>query len=87
MAQSTRVQILHVPACPLVDRLRAEVASTLEQVATHLELSLLERDYPSPTLVVDGLDVTTGAPVSGEPRCRLDLPTLEQIHQALSQLG
>lgn len=87
MVESSRVQILHVPDCPLVDQLRAEVASTLEQVAPHLELCLLVGDYPSPTLVVDGLDVTTGAPVSGEPRCRLDLPTPEQIHQALSQLG
>lgn len=87
MSQSTRVQILHVPACPLVDQLQAEVASALEQVAPQLELSLLEGDYPSPTLVVDGLDITTGAPVSGEPRCRLDLPTPEQIRAALSQVG
>lgn len=87
MAESTRVQILHVPDCPLVDRLRAEVESTLEQVAPHVLLSLVQGDYPSPTLLVDGLDVTTGAPVFGEPRCRLDLPTSQQIHEALSALG
>jgi hypothetical protein len=55
-------------------------------VAPHLELSLLEGEYPSPTLVVDGLDVTAGAPVSGEPRCRFDLPTPAQIRKALSKL-
>lgn len=87
MADHTRVQILHVPDCPLVDRLRAEVESTLDQVAPDVGFSLVEGNYPSPTLLVDGIDVTTGAPVSGEPRCRLDLPTTRQIHQALSALA
>jgi hypothetical protein len=83
MAQSTRVQILHVPRCPLVERLYDEVVSILHQVAPDVVLSLVEGDYPSPTLLVDGLDVTTGAPVSGAARCRLDLPTSQQIHEAL----
>jgi hypothetical protein len=44
-----------------------------------------EGDYPSPTLLVDGLDVVTGQPGGGAPRCRLDLPTREQIATALSR--
>ena len=87
MTGPARVQILHVPDCPLVDRLRAEVEATLAQVAPDVRLSLLEGDYPSPTLLVDGIDVTTGAPVSGGPRCRLDLPTPDQVRQALSALA
>ena len=87
MTPSTRVQILHVPDCPLVERLRAEVESTLAEVAPDVRLSLVEGDYPSPTLLVDGMDVTTGAPVSGEPRCRLDLPTSPQIRDALGALA
>lgn len=87
MADTDRVRILHVPDCPLVDRLRAEVESILEQVAPDVRLSLVEGDYPSPTLLVDGIDVTTGAPVSGEPRCRLDLPTSQQIREALGGLA
>lgn len=87
MTPSTPVQILHVPDCPLVERLRAEVESRLAQVAPGLRLSLVEGDYPSPTLLVNGMDVTTGAPVSGEPRCRLDLPTSQQIRDALGALA
>lgn len=86
MNPSSRVRILHVPGCPLVERLRAEVESALAEVAPDCRLSLVEGDYPSPTLLVDGMDVTTGAPVSGEPRCRLDLPTAEQIRDALAEL-
>jgi hypothetical protein len=86
MTSSTRVRILHVPDCPLVEGLRAVVESALAEVAPDCRLSLVEGDYPSPTLLVDGMDVTTGAPVSGEPRCRLDLPTSQQIRDALSAL-
>lgn len=86
MTESNRVQILHVPDCPLVDRLRAEVESCLAEVAPLVGVELVEGDHPSPTLVVDGIDVATGAPVSGEPRCRLDLPTPEQIREALRAL-
>lgn len=83
----SRVLILHVPDCPLVERLRAEVESALAEVAApDVRLSLVEGDYPSPTLLVDGMDVTTGAAVSGDPRCRLDLPTAEQIRDALARL-
>jgi hypothetical protein len=86
MPPPSRVRILHVPGCPLVERLRAEVESVLDEVAPDFRLALVEGDYPSPTLLVDGMDVTTGAPVSGEPRCRLDLPTAQQIHDALGVL-
>jgi hypothetical protein len=41
--------------------------------------------YPSPTLVMDGLDVATGRPVEGEPRCRMDLPSQEQIRAAVRE--
>ena len=87
MTPPSRVRILHVPDCPLVERLRGEVESALAEVAPDCKLSLVEGDYPSPTLLVDGMDVTTGAPVSGEPRCRLDLPTSRQIRHALSALA
>ncbi|RZS43509.1 hypothetical protein EV193_102489 [Herbihabitans rhizosphaerae] len=40
--------------------------------------------YPSPTVVIDGRDVVTGAPPATDACCRLDLPTHEQIHTALT---
>ncbi len=87
MTESNRVRILHVPDCPLVDRLRAEVKACLGEVAPSYVVELVEGDHPSPTLLVDGIDVATGAPVSGEARCRLDLPSPEQVREALSALG
>jgi hypothetical protein len=81
--RSLRVEILHVPDCPLVDRLLAQVEAVLEAMACDVQVRLVEGDYPSPTLLVDGLDVTTGAPVAGEPCCRLDLPSSQQVRAAL----
>lgn len=82
--QAARIRILHVPDCPLVDRLISEVESRLTEASIREPVEVVVGDYPSPTLVVDGLDVATGAPVAGEPRCRLDLPTTDQIRAALS---
>ncbi len=39
---------------------------------------------PSPALVVNGIDVATGAPPVDSVCCRLDLPTHDQIHIALA---
>ncbi|MGH8997118.1 MAG: hypothetical protein ACRDYB_14000 [Acidimicrobiales bacterium] len=42
----------------------------------------LEGPYPSPTLLVDGVDAT-GRPTTAGPSCRLDLPTEEEILTSL----
>lgn len=80
---ATRIQILHVPDCPLVDRLLDDVEDCLADYGCPEPVELLVGDYPSPTLLVDGRDVTTGEPVAGEPRCRMDLPTKAQIRAAV----
>jgi hypothetical protein len=84
MDTALRIRILHVPDCPLVDRLINEVERRLTEASISEPVEVLVGDYPSPTLVVDGIDVATGAPMAGEPRCRLDLPTTDQIRAALS---
>jgi hypothetical protein len=48
-----------------------------------LEVEDLEGPYPSPTLLIDGTDVTGKSSRDG-PACRLDLPTEEQILAALA---
>ncbi|HET8615824.1 MAG TPA: hypothetical protein VFL94_09890 [Actinomycetales bacterium] len=50
------------------------------------QLEVVVGDYPSPTLVLDGVDVLTGQPVHGGPCCRLDLPSSEQIRDAVLSL-
>lgn len=77
-----RLQILHVPGCPLLEQLRATVQRALAGVGLRADVEAIEGPYPSPTLLVDGIDVT-GRPPEGGPACRLDLPTEEQVIAAL----
>ena len=77
-----RIEILHVPGCPLVSRVRDTVQRVLARLGVPAQVTELVGDYPSPTLLVDGRDVT-GAPAAQCAACRLDLPTEEQVLVAL----
>lgn len=79
-----RVELLLAPDCPHADAARVTVDRCLEQLG--LDTQVIERlgDYPSPTLLVDGVDVMNDA--SGTPRalaCRLDVPTESRVLAAL----
>jgi hypothetical protein len=78
------IQILHVPDCPLVGRVRELVRQALDR--TNIQAKVEERvgDYPSPTLLIDGRDVT-GRPQGEGTACRLDLPTEQQVLAALAR--
>lgn len=78
-----RVQILHVASCPLVDGLREIVRRSLARVDCDAQIEELEGDYPSPTLLIDGIDVVTGGPAAPHPACRLDVPTEDRVVAAL----
>ncbi len=84
MSRPERVELLTVPDCPNADRVRADLRRALH--ALGLESLLVERvgDYPSPSVVVDGLDVMTARPPTPAAQCRLDLPPYERL---LSVLG
>jgi hypothetical protein len=77
-----RIEILHVPDCPLVERVRETVRRVLAQSEIRAEIEELEGDYPSPTLLINGRDVT-GRPLGECSFCRLDLPSDEQALAAL----
>jgi hypothetical protein len=79
-----RIELMYVPACPRVDQVRAMVRQCLEDAGISAIVHDREGPYPSPTLLIDGADVTTGRPVTGTACCRLDLPTLGQIRSALN---
>lgn len=87
MIDETRIQILQVPGCPLVDRLIEEVEHCLTEAGIGETVEIVVGDYPSPTLVMDGVDVATGRPVEGEPRCRMELPSTDQIRAAVRALS
>lgn len=78
-----RIEILHVPDCPLVDRVLHLVRECQSHEGDSRAVDLRVGPYPSPTLLIAGLDITTGEPVDGAPRCRLDLPSRDQILTAL----
>lgn len=81
----SRIQILQVPDCPLVENVVRLVEDCLARSGDTGVPDLRIGSYPSPTLLIDGLDVTTGEPVAGSARCRLDLPTMEQVLAALAR--
>ncbi|MEB3033376.1 alkylmercury lyase [[Mycobacterium] nativiensis] len=80
-----RVQLLSVPDCPLVERARAALHCALGRVGISAAVEELVGAYPSPTVVIDGLDVVTHAPAASGACCRLDMPTAAQIAAALER--
>lgn len=76
------IELLHVPNCPLVDRVRETARHALDRSGIRAEITEFVGDYPSPTLLVGGRDVT-GRDAGGCSCCRLDLPTEEQVLAAL----
>ncbi|KAG4415548.1 hypothetical protein IFR04_011312 [Cadophora malorum] len=86
MAQpkTVQVQLLCVPDCPLVESVRSTLKKSLARVPVDHIVEVLVGDYSSPTILVNGFDVT-GCPRApeGQMSCRLDLPTEEQIIAAL----
>jgi hypothetical protein len=83
LARRTRIQLLHVPDCPLVDQVRATLSRSLAKTEVEAVIEEMEGPYPSPTLLIEGIDVTGHTPDPGAS-CRLDLPTEEQVLAALS---
>jgi hypothetical protein len=78
------VQILHVPHCPNVGTLRDLVQQALTALNLSATIEETEGPYPSPTLVINGVNVIP-RPDATEASCRLDLPSEAQILDALTR--
>ncbi len=79
-----RVELLTAPGCRNAAAARNTVVTCLSTLA--LDVAIIDRvgRYPSPTILVDGVDVMR--PEGGAPTgdaCRLDLPTTERVLDAL----
>jgi hypothetical protein len=79
------VRILHVPGCPLVDQLRTLLDDCIRHSGMRPVVETVSGSYPSPTMLINGIDVATGRPPTDQVCCRLDLPTSEQIVTALQK--
>jgi hypothetical protein len=78
------VQILHVPDCPLLPSARRAVDRVTASLGAHVRVEEVEGAFPSPSMMVDGQDVT-GTIARGGAQCRLDLPTDQQIRVSLQR--
>lgn len=86
-APPVEVRLLHLPECPLTDRVRSRLRECLADAGVPVRVQEIEGSFPSPTLLVGGMDVMTGAAPAAEPCCRLDLPTRAQILDAIRRCG
>ena len=86
MSPPIRIQLLHVPGCPNLGELRRRVDQTVAQLGVRVVLDEVEGPYHSPTLLVNGDDVT-GRALGSHPSCRLDTPTDQQITAAITRIA
>lgn len=80
------IELWHVPDCPLVDQVRATLQECLQAAEVDPPIRERQGPYPSPTLVINGMDVVTGTTPAEGVCCRLDLPTHTQIQTALANV-
>ncbi len=77
-----KIEVLHVSECPHVDAARALLSECLAELKLDITAEDKEGAYPSPTILVNGVDVM-GAPASQSAACRLDVPTRHRLLLAL----
>jgi hypothetical protein len=83
-----RIELLTSPGCPHADAARRVLTDCLATMG--IDVPVIDRvgSYPSPTVLVDGVDVMrgeAGAPIGDA--CRLDVPTSQRVLDALRKSG
>ena len=80
-----RIELLHHHSCPHAPAARQLIEECLRTLAIATPVLVRVGDYPSPTVLVDGIDVMGPAhAVSLGSACRLDLPTRDRLLDILS---
>lgn len=77
-----KTEILSVPDCPNASGVRELLWDCLERLGMRVEVVERVGDFPSPTILVNEVDVMGARAVHGGS-CRLDLPTEDRILAAL----
>ncbi|MFC9555180.1 alkylmercury lyase [Rhodococcus sp. NPDC056960] len=78
-----QIELLSVPGCPNVAVVRALLYDCLEELGLGTDITEHVGDCTSPTVLLDGVDVTGRAPGCGAS-CRIDLPTRADLRVALA---
>jgi hypothetical protein len=81
---ATLIEVLHTPGCPHADKTRTLLRCCLAELRLELPIEEREGDYPSPTMLVNGVDVMGQTDTEGA-MCRLDLPTRDHVLAALTR--
>jgi hypothetical protein len=81
-AHTPRIEIRYFDGCPHVKGTRDMIRACLGRLGMDVPIEDKEGDYPSPTVLVDGVDVM-GTPGGVGRVCRLDVPTETQLMAAL----
>jgi hypothetical protein len=79
-----RVELLLAPDCPNAGAAKIALTEALHEL--ELKVPVVERvgDFPSPTVLVDGVDVMNDhAGAAQLQACRLDVPTVPKLLAAL----
>jgi hypothetical protein len=82
MSPPPHIEVRYFAGCPHAESARGLVRRCLENLGLEAPIEERDGDYPSPTILVDGVDVT-GSPASLGRACRVDLPTEAQVTAAL----
>jgi hypothetical protein len=80
-----RVELLQHHGCPHADAARELIEECLGALAISAPILVRVGDYPSPTVLVDGIDVMHPArAVSPGSACRLDVPARDRLLDILT---
>ena len=80
-----RIELRHVPECAHVETTRRLLRDVVNALGLKIEIQELEGQYPSPSVLVDGVDVM-GDPGFVGGGCRLDLPDRLRLETYLRPL-
>ena len=78
------VELLVSPDCPNAPGARRVLGDCLRELGLPVDVREHVGDFPSPTVLVDGVDVMTDVHGVGRAQaCRLDVPTAPRVLAAL----
>lgn len=90
-----KVELIYFRGCPHAEQARTNLHRALESVGLDSTVEEWDRDdpdapayaraYASPTVLVDGRDVTGDVPLGGGASCRANgAPSVDQIREAIA---
>lgn len=78
-----RIELLTAPGCPNAAAAKQVIIDCLADLGIEALVRARIGPYPSPTVLIDGIDVMRGDAPPAEEACRLDPPTLQRVRDAL----